>query len=122
LEPNPDGVYDSRYLVEGGNVSLDMFAQEVPESSFEIQKVVPNCSSENLNSSATAFGVGSAHAYFGGGGVHLTTMCILQDVLSLLESVDTQEGVEKYLRLLAFHKVRCIIIKWQSAESYFGTS
>ncbi len=65
LEPNPDGVYDSRYLVEGGNVTLDTldtFAQEVPESSVEIQKVVPNCSSENLNVSATAFGVGSTRA------------------------------------------------------------
>ncbi len=59
LEPNPDDVNGSRYSVEGFNVSLETFTQEVPDSTFEIQKVVPNCSSGNLNISATVFGVGS---------------------------------------------------------------
>ncbi len=57
LEPTPDGVDDSRYAVEGGNVSMLTFAQDVPESSFAVQKMVPSCSSANLNRSAVVFEV-----------------------------------------------------------------
>ncbi len=55
MEPNPGIDEDSRYVIEGVNASS---IQDVPDSNFTLEKVVPNCSSGNLNRSAFVFEVG----------------------------------------------------------------
>ena len=56
LEPSPDGVEGSRYVIEGPNATLPASVDD-SGSEIAVQKFVPTCTSDSLNATVAVFEV-----------------------------------------------------------------